>query len=159
MMKRPVRVSIIPRRDTRSYSTFFFIGSNKTTGLMVTQHTHTHHIRFLVASGTLVVVLVNVFFLLPRISFCMHILIDGCYWKYPPPHYRIPSHLPRISIPPDAHCQYQPHHIFSLVLPTYNHPGSFYNATCPIAWYPRSYAGLYCVDVPRNLFFKKSIKF
>jgi hypothetical protein len=24
-----------------------------------------------------------------------------------------------------------------------------------LAWYPRFYTGLYCVDVPRNLFFTK----
>jgi hypothetical protein len=26
------------------------------------------------------------------------------------------------------------------------------------AWYPRFYTGLYCVDVPRNLFGKKKLK-
>jgi hypothetical protein len=62
----------------------------------------------------------------------MHILIDGCYWNTPLP---IIAFLPiflRISIPPDARCRYQPHHIFTLVLPTYNHPGLIYSATCPM---------------------------
>lgn len=144
------------RRGTRSCSTFFFIASNKTTGLMVTQHTPTHPptLDFGCFWDFGRRILVNVF-LFPRISLCMHILIDGCYWKYPPPHYRIPYHLSShlhltrrtLSIPATSHILFRA---------TYNHPGSFYSATCPPpphAWYPRSYAGLHCVDVPRNLFF------
>ena len=70
--------------------------------------------RFLVAFGTLVVAYSLISF--PSYIVCMHILIDREYLPiliiaFLPPS---PSH----HVSADAHCRYQPHRIFSFVLPT-----------------------------------------
>jgi len=109
MMRKPVSFYRPPvgRQGTCSSSTYFFLGSNKTTGLMVTQH----DIRFLVALGTLVVAywLIFSFSLVYRCSHaCPHRRV---FLEYPP----IPTvaflpiflalYLPRrtLSIPTTSH--------------------------------------------------------
>ena len=69
MMRKPV--SFFGHRTSWHSLTPPFIGSNKTTGLMVTQHTTQHYRLLLVALGTLVVAYSLIFFLFFsfRISF------------------------------------------------------------------------------------------
>ena len=87
----------------------------------------------------------------------MHILIDG-YWNTPyHPHRRITPLC--IIFSPDARCRYQPHRIFSLVLPTI-HPGLVFTLLPPmfgIHCFMHIYAALMCQPIYFRL--KNDIKF
>ena len=107
MMRKPVSSYRPPVGVHAHRQPTFFLGSNKTTGLMVTQH----DIRFLVALGTLVVAYWLIFLFPSYIVARMHVLIDGCFWNTPPSplshfspsssHYISPRRT--LSIPTTSH--------------------------------------------------------
>jgi hypothetical protein len=116
-----------------------------------------HNIRFLVVLGTLVVAYWLIFPFPSYIVVRMHILIDRrVLLEYPPISIvtflliSLALYLPLTHIVDTSHITY------TLVLPSIIRV--LFTVLAHARYLPRFYTGLYCADVPRNLFFTKKIQ-